>query len=293
MAKTGFQGLGHLTNPDIEKGASSYPNLKMPSGTQNIGGSSYEGRGKDDPRGPSTPTQDKPVTDPAADKPVTAPKATPVAPPKAAPVAKPAATPAPAAKPAAAPAPGSFKAAYTKAREMGGSKAQFEFGGKKYQAAATKAEYVPMSQQKKVDIGSSSTGSTVTDTSKPSEPVKTTSGPEFPKTKSSAVPTPPARPQMGPPASDAAPAPKPAPVAPSGVDTPNVSTPSAKPTAMSPEVGRQSAPTDSGSSISVKPEPSSTVPTPKEPEKKKDNGIAVESKLNECVQVGNYKYRIV
>jgi hypothetical protein len=45
----------------------------------------------------------------------------------------------------------SFSQAYRAAREAGGSKAQFEYGGKQYQAAAKKSEYVPSSQQVKVD----------------------------------------------------------------------------------------------------------------------------------------------
>jgi hypothetical protein len=243
---------------------------------------------------------DKPVTTPAADKPASpAPKA------------------APAVKPAAASAPGSFKAAYAKAREMGGSKAQFEFGGKKYQAAATKAEYVPMSQQKKVDIGSTTTGSSATATSKPSEPVKTTSGPEFPKSKPSVTPTPPKRPEMGPPQ----------PYKPASSDTDfsrsyetdsgekigTVKTPTAADTTnpgsvtgksssdygastrqnfndVRPKSSPQSTP-DVKASVTPAPAPAPKAPEPKTPDEKK--GVNVESKLNESVQVGNYKYRIV
>lgn len=47
-----------------------------------------------------------------------------------------------------------FSQAFAAARKAGGSKAQFEFGGKKFQAAATKKEYVPASKQSPVNTSS-------------------------------------------------------------------------------------------------------------------------------------------
>lgn len=206
------------------------------------------------------------VTTPASSRPVTnTPKTTtPVA---ATP--KPAAVPAP--KPAApaaapAPAPGSFKAAYAKAREMGGSKAQFEYGGKKFQAAATKAEYVPMSQQKKVDIGSSTTGSTAT----------------------ANVPTPPRRPNIGPEAPAAAPKPSDTPSSMTGAQGGNP-TPSGG--SIAPDAGRQSTPTNSGNSISVAPEKSSA--TPPEEKKKAPVSPPTTTVTESFVNVGGNKYRII
>ena len=266
----------------------------------------------------------------------------------------------------------SFSQAYQSARKEAQAAgkdpniAQFKWTGKSgkegtYQAAATKKDYVSMGKQFKTGVGSSTTGSTATNTSKPPEPAKTTS----------AVPTPPSRPagigtpasyKPSSPATDRSYSPDPMPtvktpsvvtktqnnatwranigdtksinfdvmrtgdgakiekdrlndagrdytsaqsvVSKSNADVEHGTTPSGGTTAaggnptpsgggIAPDAGRQSTPTDSGSSIRVKPEPSSTkpAPTPKTPDEKK--GVAVESKLNECVQVGNYKYRIV
>ena len=82
----------------------------------------------------------------------------------------------------------SFSQAYRAAREKGGSKAQFQWTSPKtgktgtFQAAATKKEYVPMSQQTKVDIGTSSTP-----TPAPTPAAKPAGIPAVPKPTSSPV----------------------------------------------------------------------------------------------------------
>ena len=105
-----------------------------------------------------------------------APKTTPAVTPKSS--ATPAAAPKPAA--AATPVKQSFSQAFRAAREAGGSKAQFEYGGKQYQAAAKKSEYVPMSQQVKVDT---QTKPTVTQ----AEPKAQTPGPTAPAPQTTAA----------------------------------------------------------------------------------------------------------
>lgn len=105
-----------------------------------------------------------------------APKTTPAVTPKSS--ATPAAAPKPAA--AATPVKQSFSQAFRAAREAGGSKAQFEYGGKQYQAASKKSEYVPMSQQVKVDT---QTKPTVTQ----AEPKAQTPGPTAPAPQTTAA----------------------------------------------------------------------------------------------------------
>ena len=100
---------------------------------------------------------------------------------------KPAVTPSPAKEPAAGtakPASMTFSQAYAKAREaakakgLDPNKAQFSWTNpkgetKSFQAAATKKDYVPMSKQTKVDIGST------TDSSKKAEPASSSSLPSL------------------------------------------------------------------------------------------------------------------
>lgn len=154
--------------------------------------------------------------------------------------------------------------------------------------------------------------------SSPASDVKPTStGPEFPKAKASpSTVTPPRRPSMGP----EAPAPKADPVTPSTPATPTGGspsmkpdyhrttlpgnktgdvTPTAKPTAMAPDVGRSTSQDTNAPSISVAPEKSS-VPSSSPPEEKKKAPTpppattAVEHRLSESVvTIGSNKYRIV
>ena len=189
---------------------------------------------------------------------------------------------------AAAPVKQSFKQAFAAARQAaGGAGGKFSYGGKQYQTNVAGEKYKAASSLKSVDTAKPASTPAPTAASD----VKPT-GPEFPKAKASpSTAMPPRRPNIGP----EAPASNSEPVAPSGVNTPNVSTPSAKPTAMAPEVGRSSS-SGAGSNISIAPEKSSTTP----PEEKKKAPApapvttAVEHRLSESVvSVGDNKYRIV
>ena len=216
----------------------------------------------------------------------------------ATPAAKSAAAPktaaAPAAKPSAAAAPvkQTFKQAFTAARQAaGGAGGKFTYGGKQFQTNVAGEKYKAASSLKSVD-----TAKPASTPAPAASDVKST-GPEFPKAKASpSTAMPPRRPSMGPEAP--APESKPEPVAPSGVNTPNVSSPSAKPTAMAPDVGRSSPSAGSGSNISVAPEKSSAASPPPEEKKKAPTPApattAVEHRLSESVvSVGSNKYRIV
>lgn len=157
-------------------------------------------------------------------------------------------------KPAAAATPvkQSFSQAYRAAREAGGSKAQFEYGGKQYQAAAKKSEYVPMSQQVKVDT---QTKPTVTQ----AEPKAQTPGPTASAPQTTAAK--PAEPEFK---------------------------------------GRMIPPAESG--VGASPPPASFVGAKKDmrsggpatpPLTSKDFGRQPPASMQESVQVGANKYRIV
>ena len=213
-------------------------------------------------------------------------------------------TGAPKAEPAASPVKQSFKQAYQAARAAGGSKAQFKWNDKTFQAAAKKSEYVAPSKQIKVDVGTTAAPkpAAAAPAPTPAKNVPTIKAPETPAKAAPAPETPKAAP--APKASSGVPSWKDQEAAIKATPTPDTVVPKAArvgrtdaapvtPPAPEPSAKQAEPPTQSPApvpSFQQSATPSSDMEDATKGAKKMD---AIKSLKESVVSVGGNKYRIL